>query len=113
MGIQKSLRPSRGHIAAENGSWYTREGKRILDFSGQTMNLSFGQPPEKIRRAVVAEIEKHVFFSSRFGSAAFDELGQTLIDHAPPNITGVNHKLTDGSDAAETAFDPAPAAHNV
>lgn len=104
MPIQKSLFPTHGLLTPRKGAWYEQDGRSILDLSGQTLNLSFGQPPSEVRQEVINEINSNVFFSSRFGSARFLELADVLVGLAPPNIQAVNHKLTDGSDAVETAL---------
>jgi len=104
MPTQKSIQPTFNRLKSIEGAWYMNEDKKILDLSGQTLNLSLGQPPEKIKEAVINQIKDSVFFSSRFGSQVFDDLSLLLTKYSPKNITGVNHKLSDGSDAVETAI---------
>jgi len=104
VSTQKSLQPSYSRITPIKNSWYMNKKKKILDLSGQTLNLSFGEPPSEIKKAVIDEINKNAFFSSRFGSQVFDDLSTLLTKNAPPNICCINHKLSDGSDAVETAL---------
>lgn len=106
MTIQPSLLPVLPRLRSIEGPWYQApDGKRCIDLSAQTLNLPFGQPPREVRDAVVATIENgNVFFSSRFGSDEFEELGNRLVELSPENITTVNHKLCNGTDAVETAL---------
>ncbi|QTR55380.1 aminotransferase class III-fold pyridoxal phosphate-dependent enzyme [Thiothrix unzii] len=105
MSIQSSLMPIYERVKPINGAWYSSQNnKKILDLSGQTLNLSLGQPPHEVREAIITEISKNVFFSSRFGSKTSENLANILIDIAPDNICCINHKLTNGSDAVETAI---------
>ena len=104
MSIQKSLLPIYKRLTVIGGAWYSSGNKKLLDLSGQTLNLSLGQPPSEIRQEVIKEIAKNTFFSSRFGSAAFEELANLLVKLAPNNVCCVNHKLSNGSDAVETAI---------
>jgi len=104
MSTQKSIQPTFNRLKSIDGAWYMNKDEKILDLSGQTLNLSLGQPPERIKKAVINQIKDSVFFSSRFGSQVFDDLSLLLTKYSPKNITGVNHKLSDGSDAVETAI---------
>jgi len=92
-------------LSSNGGAWYQYDGNKLLDLSGQTLNLSFGQPGDNVKKAVIEEIQQdNIFFSSRFGSDKFIELAQLLTSLAPPNLSRVNHKLTNGSDAVEVAL---------
>ena len=106
MTIQRSLQPGPVRLESVQGTRYrSRDGQTYLDLSGQTLNLPYGQPPATIRDAVIDTIQRgEVFYSSRFGSAGFDLLAQKLIEKAPKNISRVNHKLSNGTDAVETAL---------
>ena len=106
MSIQPSLLPVLPRLRSIEGPWYhSIDGKKYLDLSAQTLNLSFGQPLREVRDAVVATIESgNIFFSSRFGSDEFEELGKRLVQLSSSNITAVNHKLSNGTDAVETAL---------
>lgn len=104
--IQASLVPTLPRIGPLEGPWYHSEcNSRSLDLSAQTLNLPFGQPPKEIIDMVINVLRnRNIFYSSRFGSNEFEDLAYKLIEVAPDNLSGINHKLCNGTDAVETAL---------
>jgi 4-aminobutyrate aminotransferase-like enzyme len=74
-----------------------------VDLSSQTLNLSLGQSHPAIKEAVIRQAERAQFASSRFGTVPFVELSERLASLAPDNITTAILRLSNGSDAVETA----------
>lgn len=106
MPIQKSLQSSLPRLLSNGGPNYlSSDGFSYLDLSAQTLNLPYGQPIKQIINPVIEIIERgDVFYSSRFGSDSFEVLGEKLIELSPDNMQRINHKLSNGTDAVETAL---------
>lgn len=103
--ISTGLRPTYAQLVyAEGGHFELRDGRRLVDLSSQTLNLSLGQSHPTIKNAVVQQAERAQFASSRFGTLPFVELSERLVSLAPDNITTAILKLSNGSDAVETAI---------
>lgn len=103
--VQESLRAKFGPLQPVNGAWYeTLDGESVADLSGQTLNLVDGQPSSFVIEAVKLQIDTQVFTSSRFENPKLLALANALGRISPPQIKHVNLKLTNGSDAIETAL---------
>ncbi|MGO6984222.1 aminotransferase class III-fold pyridoxal phosphate-dependent enzyme [Rhizobium leguminosarum] len=102
--LASALIPSHEPIVkAQGSSFQLRGGQNILDISSQTLNLALGHTHPEINQAVVRQTELMQFASSRFASVPFLELSDRLALLAPPSLNAVVLKLTNGSDAVETA----------
>lgn len=63
----KNSKPSSLEIVrAEGIQFFDQHGKRYLDFSSQTLNLSLGQNHPFIVKAALEQIKTLTFVSSRF-----------------------------------------------
>lgn len=90
---------------------WDQNDKEYLDFSSQTLNLNLGNAPDIAKKAFLKQFDQFTFLSSRFESAVFMPLSKKIIDLAPKGLTKVNLKLTNGSDANESALKRARAYH--
>lgn len=103
--IPDSLRPTLSPLVRASGSTLTTaDNQDLLDLSGQTLNLALGQNIDAINDAVITQIQRCSFASSRFGSIPFLTLSQKLVELSPPGFDCINLKQCDGSDAVETAL---------
>lgn len=78
--------------------------KEYIDFSSQTLNLSLGNSPQIVKKAFLKQFNKYSFLSTRFISDVFITLSKKLVQISPSHLTKVNIKLTNGSDANESAI---------
>lgn len=90
-------------VAAEGGFFTVADGRRFMDLSAQTLNLALGHRFSAVGAAVAEQMTRVEFASSRFASEPFLALCDRLAQLAPPGIDTVAAKLTNGSDAVETA----------
>jgi len=89
---------------AKGVRFWDYNGKEYLDFSSQTLNLNLGNSPELAKKAFLEQFKKFTFLSTRFTSSILVELANELVHIAPKGLNKVNLKLTNGSDANESAF---------
>ena len=89
---------------AKGVKFWDYNGKEYLDFSSQTLNLNLGNSPDLAKKAFLEQFEKFTFLSTRFTSNVLIELANELVRIAPKSLNKVNLKLTNGSDANESAF---------
>lgn len=89
---------------AKGVKFWDYNGKEYLDFSSQTLNLNLGNSPDIAKKAFLEQFEKFTFLSTRFTSNVLIELANELVRIAPKGLNKVNLKLTNGSDANESAF---------
>ncbi|MFX0576925.1 aminotransferase class III-fold pyridoxal phosphate-dependent enzyme [Nocardia nepalensis] len=90
-------------VAAEGGFFTVADGRRFMDLAAQTLNLAWGQRFSPISAAVAEQVRRVEFASSRFASEPFLTLCDRLAQVAPAGVDVVAAKLTNGSDAVETA----------
>lgn len=105
--LTKNIIPSNKNIVvkkARGAILWDSQDKDYIDFSAQTLNLSLGQCHPELIKAASAQLNRYTFLSSRFVCEPFMQLAKTLIELAPNKLTKVNIKLSDGSDANESAF---------
>lgn len=103
--LTKNIQPSSIRVVRAKGSkFWDEKGQVYLDFSSQTLNLNLGNSPQIAKEAFLRQFEKFTFLSSRFESDVFMELSQKLIEIAPRGLTKINARLTNGTDANESAF---------
>lgn len=89
---------------AKGTKFWDYNGKEYLDFSSQTLNLNLGNSPNIVKKAFLKQFKKFTFLSTRFTSRVLIELADELIRISPKGFSKVNLKLTNGSDANESAF---------
>lgn len=103
--LTKNILPNNIVVKKAKGVYFwDKNNKKYLDFSAQTLNLNFGNSPEFVKKAFLNQFEKFTFLSTRFTSEILVELANELIRIAPKVLNKVNLKLTNGSDANESAF---------
>lgn len=78
--------------------------KEYIDFSSQTLNLNLGNSPDLVKKAFIEQFDKFIFLSTRFTSPVLIDLAKKLNDLSPIKPCRINLKLTNGSDANESAF---------
>lgn len=89
---------------AKGVKFWDYNGREYLDFSSQTLNLNLGNSPKLVKKAFLEQFKKFTFLSTRFTSSILVELANELVHIAPKGLSKVNLKLTNGSDANESAF---------
>lgn len=105
--LTKNIIPSANNVVIKKAKGvvlWDANGKDYIDFSAQTLNLSLGQCHPELVKAAAAQLNRYTFLSSRFVCEPFMQLAKTLVELAPKELTKVNIKLSDGSDANESAF---------
>ena len=78
--------------------------KEYLDFSSQTLNLNLGNSHPLVKKAFLEQFEKFTFLSSRFINEVLYDLSEKICKVSPIQPCKINLKLTNGSDANESAF---------
>lgn len=103
--LTKNIMPLKIFVKKARGvKFWDYNGKEYLDFSSQTLNLNFGNSPEFAKKAFLNQFNKFTFLSTRFVSKILVELAEKLISISPKGLNKINLKLTNGSDANESAF---------
>ncbi len=104
--LAKNTLPAiRDEIVSGKGSrFFLKNGREILDFSSQTLNLNLGHNHPLVIKAVKNQLDKFSYNSSRFINKDFVELSQALVDLTDKSLNKVNVKMTNGSDAVESAI---------
>lgn len=82
---------------------YDSDGVEYLDCCSQTLNLNLGQCHPEINGAIVEQLQRLTFSSSRFSTDVADRLIAKLISITPDTLTKVNLRNTSGSEANECA----------
>lgn len=101
----KNTKPSSIYIIKASGvAFFDQKGRKYLDFSSQTLNLNLGQNHPNIVKAVVDQSKELTFVSSRFIYKPLLYLANELLSIAPKDLSKINLKLVNGSDANESAF---------
>jgi taurine---2-oxoglutarate transaminase len=83
---QTGLKP----ISAERAEGvyvYDSDGKRIIDFSSQLMNVNIGHGNRKVNEAVVRQLNKLSYVYPGMATEARGELGRKLADIAPGHLS--------------------------
>ena len=104
--IVKNARPSPDSplMVRGEGVWiFDDNGNKYLDFCSQTLNLSLGHSHPEILSAVSKQLSRLTYSSSRFLYKPMLDLVERLLSIAPNGLSRVNIKLTNGSDANESA----------
>lgn len=104
--IVKNARPSPDAplMVRGKGVWvFDDKGKKYLDFCSQTLNLSLGHSHPEIISAALKQLSQLTYSSSRFLYKPMLDLVERLLSIAPNGLSRVNIKLTNGSDANESA----------
>lgn len=105
--IVKNARPSPDAplMVRGKGVWvFDDKGKKYLDFCSQTLNLSLGHSHPEILSAASKQLSQLTYSSSRFLYKPMLDLIERLVSIAPNGLNRVNIKLTNGSDANESAI---------
>lgn len=105
--LAKNTIPSLPEIVHGSGvNIYDRKGREYIDLSSQTCNLNLGHNSMVILNAINGALRSKVpyFVSGRFKNSYFNELAEKLINLAPIELSKINLRLCNGSDANEDAF---------
>lgn len=97
-GTERRLVQGKGVVVTDD------RGKPYIDLSSSTLNMSFGHQDPNITRAVKEQMDKVWFVASAFNNPAFIELSRLLVEVAPEEISAVNVRSCNGSDAVENAI---------
>ena len=88
---------------AEGVYIYDRDGKRYLDFSSQLMNVNIGHGHDKVKQAVMRQMDELSYVYPGMATQARAELGKKLNEIAPGNLTKTFFTLG-GAEAVENAI---------
>ncbi len=88
---------------AEGIYLYTRDGKRIIDFSSQLMNANIGHGNQKVTEAVVKQMQQVAFVHPGMISEVRGKLGKKLAEITPGTLNRTLFTLG-GSEAIENAI---------
>lgn len=103
--LSAALVPKHPPLTTACGHTFTLlDGTVVQDMASQTLNLALGQCNKSVLEAVKEQLEKAQFASSRFATPPFMELSEKLAKLAPSGLSTVILKLSNGSDAVETAI---------
>jgi len=104
--LTKNIAPA-GNIVVVRASGSTiwdQQGKAYLDFASQTLNLNWGHSHPEIVRAAKDQLDQFYFLSTRFVSPPLMDLAEKIVRISPNDLSTINLKLTNGSDANESAI---------
>ncbi|MFJ3788361.1 aminotransferase class III-fold pyridoxal phosphate-dependent enzyme [Kitasatospora sp. NPDC090091] len=82
---------------------YSDDGRRYLDCSSGTFNLSLGYAHPEIVEVVREQAGQLIHVTSKFQTEPLNALVAKLAEVSPPNLTRVHLKSASGSDANESA----------
>ena len=88
---------------AEGVYVYPEDGKRILDFSSQLMNVNIGHGNQRITKAVSTQMEKLSFVYPGMATDVRGELGKKLAEITPGNLTKALFTIS-GAEGVENAI---------
>jgi len=91
-------------VGGKGAIFYLDDGRKVLDFSAQTLNLSLGHNYPELIEAAKTQLDRLAYHSSRFMSDVFINLSEKLVSLTDKHLNKINLKLTDGSDAVESAI---------
>ena len=74
-------------VRAEGVYVYPADGKRIIDFSSQLMNVNIGHGNQRITKAVSDQMEKFSFVYPGMATEIRGKLGKKLAELTPGNLT--------------------------
>ncbi|MGK4578718.1 aspartate aminotransferase family protein [Kitasatospora sp. HPMI-4] len=90
-------------VGGEGVYLYADDGRRYLDCSAGTFNLSLGYAHPEIVETVREQAANLIHVTSKFQTGPLNELVAKLAEVSPPNLTRVHLKSASGSDANESA----------
>ncbi|MFF2041940.1 aminotransferase class III-fold pyridoxal phosphate-dependent enzyme [Kitasatospora sp. NPDC058170] len=90
-------------VGGEGVYLYAEDGRRYLDCSSGTFNLSLGYAHPEIVAAVREQAGELIHVTSKFQTGPLNALVSKLAEVSPPNLTRVHLKSASGSDANESA----------
>ncbi|MGV9266900.1 aminotransferase class III-fold pyridoxal phosphate-dependent enzyme [Kitasatospora sp. NPDC003701] len=90
-------------VGGEGVYLYADDGRRYLDCSSGTFNLSLGYAHPEIVEVVREQAGRLIHVTSKFQTEPLNALVSKLAEVSPPNLTRVHLKSASGSDANESA----------
>ncbi|MFT7589655.1 MAG: taurine--2-oxoglutarate transaminase [Limisphaerales bacterium] len=88
---------------AEGVYLFTPQGKRLLDFSSQLMNVNIGHGQKTVTEAVANQMQKVSFVSPGFSTEVRGRLGEKLAEISPGDLNKTLFTLS-GAEAIENAI---------
>ncbi|WP_328956960.1 aminotransferase class III-fold pyridoxal phosphate-dependent enzyme [Kitasatospora purpeofusca] len=104
--LSANTRPRRSRLSVTGGAgavFRTADGRSFTDLSSQTLNLLFGQAHPVVTEAVVTQVRKATFFDQDFDSPSDLAALHLLADLLPEHLLAFNLRMSNGSDAVESA----------
>ena len=103
-GYSRNTAPSAPALTTGQGAEILdANGKRLIDCCSQTLNNNLGQCHPSVVEAVVHQVSRLTYASSRFSSDVSERLHRKLLDITPDNLMKVNLASVTGSLANECA----------
>lgn len=90
-------------VRGEGVYLYSDDGRRYLDCSSGTFNLSLGYAHPEIVATIREQAGQLIHVTSKFQTEPLNALVSKLAEVSPPNLTRVHLKSASGSDANESA----------
>jgi 4-aminobutyrate aminotransferase-like enzyme len=104
--LARNAQPRRTWVSVTGGSgalFRDVSGRQYIDLSSQTVNLLFGQVHPYITEQVIARLREYTFFDQDLDCAADRDAVALLHALLPAELTAINIKMCNGSDAVESA----------
>jgi taurine---2-oxoglutarate transaminase len=97
-------KPAQAVVTHGEGSWFfTADGKRVLDFQSQLVNLNLGHQHPRLVEAIQQAVAEMAYIGPGFAARARSELGEMLADIAPGDLS-MSFFTTGGAEANENAI---------
>ncbi|MEJ2777203.1 aspartate aminotransferase family protein [Sulfolobaceae archaeon RB850M] len=99
--VQKSWNPL--VVNKVEGVYFYAEGKKILDFSSQLVNVNLGYGNERVIKSIEEQLEKIQYISPAFATEIRARTAKSLLEVMPKNLTKFFFS-TSGTEANEAAI---------
>ncbi|MGB3482791.1 MAG: aminotransferase class III-fold pyridoxal phosphate-dependent enzyme [Mycobacterium sp.] len=97
-------KPAQAVVTHGEGSWFfTADGRRVLDFQSQLVNLNLGHQHPRLVEAIQQAVAEMAYVGPGFAARARSELGEMLADIAPGDLS-MSLFTTGGAEANENAI---------
>ena len=97
-------KPAQAAVVSAEGSWFTTgDGRRILDFQSQLVNMNLGHQHPKLVEAIQQAVVEMAYIGPGFAARARSELGEMIAEIAPGDLD-FSFFTTGGAEANENAI---------
>lgn len=97
-------KPAQAVVTDASGSWFTTgDGRRILDFQSQLVNMNLGHQHPKLVEAIQQAVAEMAYIGPGFAARARSELGEMIAEIAPGDLD-FSFFTTGGAEANENAI---------